>query len=128
MLNKETLIAQKRLEYFDELNQVDGRIAELEQELVKARERQRIQALRSPVDGVVQQLSIHTLGGVASPAEPLMVIVPKAADLEAEVNVLNKDIGFVMCAGQAVEIKIDSFPSLNTAPFQVSYCMYQKMR
>ena len=38
-----------------------------------------------------------------------MVIVPKAADLEAEVNVLNKDIGFVM-AGQAVEIKIDSFP------------------
>ncbi|WP_114787067.1 HlyD family type I secretion periplasmic adaptor subunit [Vibrio tetraodonis] len=106
---RETLIAQKRLEYFDELNQVDGRIAELEQELVKARERQRIQALRSPVDGVVQQLSIHTLGGVASPAEPLMVIVPKAADLEAEVNVLNKDIGFVM-AGQAVEIKIDSFP------------------
>ena len=43
---RETLIAQKRLEYFDELNQVDGRIAELEQELVKARERQRIQALR----------------------------------------------------------------------------------
>lgn len=38
-----------------------------------------------------------------------MVIVPEAAQLEAEVKVLNKDIGFVV-AGQAVEIKVDSFP------------------
>lgn len=119
---RETLLAQKQLEYYDELNQIDGQIAEIEQELIKAKERQRIQALRSPVDGVVQQLAIHTLGGVASPAEPLMVIVPQNADLEAEVNILNKDVGFVM-AGQLVEIKIDSFPftKYGTIPGELLY-------
>lgn len=103
------LLSQKQLEYYDELNQLNGHLAEITQELIKAKELQRIQALRSPVDGTVQQLSTHTIGGVVTPAESLMVIVPKNTPLEAEVNVLNKDIGFVR-VGQSVEIKIDSFP------------------
>ena len=104
-----TLKSQKQLEYYDDLNQLNGHLSEITQELIKAKELQRIQALRSPVDGTVQQLSTHTIGGVVTPAESLMVIVPKNTPLEAEVNVLNKDIGFVR-GGQSVEIKIDSFP------------------
>ncbi|PNO61686.1 HlyD family type I secretion periplasmic adaptor subunit [Aeromonas hydrophila] len=104
-----TLLSQKQLEYYDELNQLNGHLSEITQELIKAKELQRIQALRSPVDGTVQQLSTHTIGGVVTPAESLMVIVPKNTPLEAEVNILNKDIGFVR-VGQSVEIKIDSFP------------------
>ncbi len=83
--------------------------ARLEQDLAKTRERLRARHLHAPVDGVVQQLAVHTLGGVVSPAEPLMVLVPAGAALEIEAMALNKDIGFVR-SGQPVEIKIDSFP------------------
>lgn len=105
----DSLIAQKRREHFEELNQVEINLAQVKQEYIKAKETLRRQTLRSPVDGIVQQLSIHTLGGVVTPAQELMVIVPDNAILEAQVNVLNKDVGFVL-AGQMVEIKIDSFP------------------
>lgn len=104
-----SLLAQKRRQYYQALNQVEVDLTQVEQELIKSQERLRRQTLRSPVDGIVQQLSIHTLGGVVTPAQALMVIVPAQAYLEAEVKVLNKDIGFVL-AGQHVEIKVDSFP------------------
>jgi len=83
--------------------------AGLEQELRKASERSRQRVLRSPVDGIVQQLAIHTVGGVVQPAQALMVIVPDDSTLEVEAMVLNKDVGFVR-AGQPVAIKIESFP------------------
>ncbi|RDH42023.1 HlyD family type I secretion periplasmic adaptor subunit [Zooshikella ganghwensis] len=92
-----------------ELNEAQKRVAEYTQERIKAIEKNRLQTLKAPVDGVVQQLEIHTIGGVVSPAQQLLVIVPENALLEAEALVLNKDIGFVV-AGQPVEIKIDSFP------------------
>jgi hemolysin D len=63
----------------------------------------------SPVDGVVQQLKVHTIGGVVQPAEPLLVVVPKDQLLEVEARVLNKDIGFVR-SGQPVTVKVESFP------------------
>ena len=65
--------------------------------------------LTSPVDGVVQQLKVHTINGVVTPAEQLLVVVPKDQTLEVEARVLNKDIGFVR-AGQAVSMKIEAFP------------------
>ena len=92
-----------------ELAQAMRAAARLEQELAKARERLRARLLRAPVDGIVQQLAVHTVGGVVSPAEPLMVLVPGGAALEVEAMALNKDIGFVR-SGQSAEIKIDSFP------------------
>ncbi|MFT6926264.1 MAG: RTX toxin transport system membrane fusion protein [Psychromonas sp.] len=105
----DSLLAQKKRQYYQDLNQVEINLTQVKQELIKAQERLRRQTLRSPVDGIVQQLSIHTLGGVVTPAQALMVVVPAQAKLEAEVKVLNKDIGFVR-AGQSVEIKVDSFP------------------
>lgn len=105
----DSFLAQKRREYYEALNQVEINLSQVNQELIKSQEFLRRQTLLSPVNGIVQQLSIHTLGGVVSPAQALMVVVPNNAILEAQVNVLNKDIGFVL-AGQTVEIKIDSFP------------------
>jgi hemolysin D len=49
------------------------------------------------------------VGGVVTPAQPLLVIVPSESKLDAEAWLDNKDIGFVR-AGQAAEIKIDTFP------------------
>lgn len=106
---RDSYLAKIRREYYDKLNEAQGTIAVMEQKLIKAKEKHRLQSLRAPVDGVVQQLAMHTLGGVVQPAQQLMVIVPDDAELEAEVMVLNKDVGFVH-SGQSVEIKVDSFP------------------
>ena len=57
---------------------------------------------------MVQQLAVHTVGGVVTPAQTLMVIVPSDSHLEIEAMVSNRDIGFVH-AGDEVEIKIDTF-------------------
>jgi len=65
--------------------------------------------LRAPVEGTVQQLAIHTVGGVVTPAQALMAIVPSEELLEVEATVLNKDIGFVR-PGQRATVKVESFP------------------
>jgi hemolysin D len=79
------------------------------EELRKSERRRSLQQLRSPVDGVVQQLAVHTVGGVVQPAEPLMIIVPSGSEVAVEAQILNKDIGFVR-EGQAVRVKLEAFP------------------
>jgi len=78
------------------------------QEQAKASQRARLTTLTSPVNGTVQQLAIHTQGGVVTEAQPLMVIVPEDARVIAEVALENKDIGFVE-PGQVAEIKLETF-------------------
>ena len=92
-------------------NRVDA-LARMEQarlELRSASLRAQRNRLRAPVDGTVQQLAVHTVGGVVRTAEPLMVVVPHGVTLEVEANVLNRDIGFVE-VGQSVEVKVEAFP------------------
>lgn len=91
------------------LAEAERNVAALEQELVKARQRTQLQALRAPINGIVQQLAVHTVGGVVTPAQELMKIVPQDSSLEVQAWVLNKDIGFVE-AGQIAEIKVETFP------------------
>ncbi|MEI7464362.1 MAG: HlyD family type I secretion periplasmic adaptor subunit [Burkholderiales bacterium] len=79
------------------------------QELNKAQQRSRLTQLTAPVDGTVQQVAVHTEGGVVTEAQVLMVIVPKDAEVTAEVVIDNKDIGFVN-AGQHTTIKLETFP------------------
>jgi hemolysin D len=62
----------------------------------------------APVDGVVQQLNVHTVGGVVPAAQPLMLIVPIQHTVELEAYVENKDIGF-MHEGQSAQVKIDAY-------------------
>ncbi|HHB1472535.1 TPA: HlyD family type I secretion periplasmic adaptor subunit [Yersinia enterocolitica] len=102
-------LAEKKRSYQEQLNKAHEVINQLKQELVKLMEKQRQQTLRAPVAGVIQQSTVHTLGGVVTSAQPLMVLVPESHQLELDVMILNKDIGFVL-PGQAVEVKIDSFP------------------
>jgi len=91
-----------------ELAEVETRAASLSQEVVKASQRARIQRLVAPIDGVVQQLAVHTVGGVVTPAQSLMVIVPGSDRLEVEALIENKDIGFVRL-GQPAEVKVETF-------------------
>jgi hemolysin D len=82
---------------------------QLTQEQSKTDQRRRLTQLTAPVDGVVQQLAVHTAGGVVTPAQALLVIVPQDVQVTAEVVVDNKDIGFIH-EGQDAEIKLDTFP------------------
>ncbi len=103
------LHAEFRRTTLTELAKTEERITALHQEFIKAQQRTTLQRLTAPVSGVVQQLAVHTVGGVVTPAQQLMVIVPNEHTLEVEALVQNKDIGFVH-AGQAAEIKIETFP------------------
>lgn len=106
---KTTLIAETRRTTLDSLNEAEQKTVTARQELVKAETRAKLMKLTAPVEGVVQQLAVHTVGGVVTPAQPLMVIVPKDNPLEIEAFLENKDIGFVN-PGQEAEIKIETFP------------------
>ncbi|RKZ79833.1 MAG: HlyD family type I secretion periplasmic adaptor subunit [Gammaproteobacteria bacterium] len=96
-------------EILSQLQQASRQYGSLKQEKIKATANRQARTLKAPVSGVVQQLIIHTQGGVVTPAQQLMVIVPSNNQLEVEAMVANQDIGFVK-EDQAVEIKIDAFP------------------
>ncbi|WP_299967881.1 HlyD family type I secretion periplasmic adaptor subunit [uncultured Roseobacter sp.] len=79
------------------------------QRLIPARETLRRLEVIAPSAGIIQEVAVNTLGAVVSPGQELMKIVPEDTQIEAEIMVLNRDVGFVS-AGQSVQVKIDSFP------------------
>lgn len=103
------LIAETRRQALDSLNEAEQKSSSFGQELIKADSRGKLMTLTAPVDGTVQQLAVHTIGGVVTPAQPLMLIVPKDKPVEVEAYVENKDIGFVN-PGQESIVKIETFP------------------
>ena len=78
------------------------------EEVKKAQEKNRLSRIVAPVSGKVNQLSVFTLGGVVTPAQVLMVIVPEGTVLEVEAWAANKDIGFLKI-GQQAAVKIETF-------------------
>ncbi|MDE1150873.1 MAG: HlyD family type I secretion periplasmic adaptor subunit [Azospirillaceae bacterium] len=92
----------------EDLATASQKMAENSQDLIKADERLGQQTLAAPVSGTVQQLAVHTVGGVVTPAQSLLVLVPDDTPLVVEANVDNKDIGFVH-RGQEVEMKVETF-------------------
>ncbi len=100
--------AEYRRARYGELVETERKAKGLSEDLIKARRRAALQVLTAPVDGTVQQLAVHTIGGVVTPAQTLLVVVPIESHIEIEAMVQNRDVGFVN-AGQDVEIKIDAF-------------------
>jgi len=107
--NRRAYISEVRRTTLQEINRLTLLSSSVQQELIKAKKLSSLQILTAPVDGVVEQLAIATIGGVVTPAQELLRIVPKEQKLVVEAGLLNKDIGFVY-VGQTAEIKIDSFP------------------
>jgi hemolysin D len=101
-------IAEYERGLFDELGKAQQKASGLRQDIIKAEQRRSQQRLTAPVDGMVQQLAIHTIGGIVTPAQTLMLVVPAESRLEIEAMISNRDIGFVS-AGQEAAIKIDTF-------------------
>jgi hemolysin D len=103
------LVTETRQRAYDGLREAREQVGQYRPQVAKTRQRDQLMQLRAPVDGTVQQLAVHTVGGVVTPAQALMAIVPSQDQLEIEATVLNKDIGFVR-PGQNVTVKIESFP------------------
>jgi hemolysin D len=101
-------VAEFHRTLFGELAEAERKAAGLSGDLTRAEQRTNLQILTAPVDGVVQQLSVHTVGGVVTPAQQLAVVVPSNATLEVEAMISNRDVGFVR-SGQSAEIKVDAF-------------------
>lgn len=102
-------LAETQRTLSDRQAQASSKRAQLTQELSKTEQRTRLTQMTAPVAGTVQQVAVHTEGGVVTEAQVLMIIVPKDAQVTAEVVIDNKDIGFVN-AGQAAAIKLETFP------------------
>jgi hemolysin D len=100
--------AEYRHTVSSDLVEAQRKAAGLSEDLIKAQQRTRLQLLTAPVDGTVQQLAVHTVGSVVTPAQALLVVVPADSHLEIEAMVPNRDIGFVH-VGQKAEIKVDTF-------------------
>jgi hemolysin D len=107
--NKAAFNAETQRSLRDRQAQASLKRDQLAQEKNKTEQRSRLTQLTAPVDGTVQQLAVHTSGGVVTPAQVLMIIVPKDAEVTAEVVLENKDVGFVS-AGQSAEVKLETFP------------------
>jgi hemolysin D len=105
---REQIRAEYEKTVLTDLAKAEQQASQSGQELIKASQKAQLQTLRAPIDGTVQQLVVHTLGGVVTPAQPVLVVVPDQVGLVVEVRVENKDIGFVH-AGQDAEVKVESF-------------------
>jgi hemolysin D len=101
--------AQFRRTVLTDLAKANRDATEAANELAKADQKKTLESLTAPVAGSVQDLAVHTLGGVVTPAQQLLRIVPSGGGIEAEVVVANRDVGFVQ-VGQDAEIKVDTFP------------------
>ena len=90
-------------------SQAELKQAESSQDFTKGKQHVQLAHMISPVAGTVQQLAVHTAGGVVTPAQVLLVVIPDHAQVTAEVELENKDVGFVR-EGQHAAIKLETFP------------------
>jgi hemolysin D len=90
--------------------EIDARLATLAEEIRASERRVTGAVLRAPVSGIVDQLSVYTIGGVAQASEDLMRIVPTDVAVEVVGTFSNQDIGFLE-VGQTVNIGLEAYPS-----------------
>lgn len=104
----DAISAQTRRAMLDLLQQSEQKANSLAQDLVKAQYQGLLTVLRAPVSGTVQQLNVHTVGGVVTPAQSLLTLVPENQPVEVEAILENKDVGFIH-PHQKVSVKIETF-------------------
>lgn len=105
--------SEAKSEIVKELRETEGRLAELFERRTAAEDQLRRIEVRSPVDGIVHQMSVFTVGGVINAAEPVMTIVPKDDRLVIEAKIAPKDIDQARAHQKAV-IRLPAFNERTT--------------
>lgn len=108
---------ETRLEVMKDLREAQAKEAELIERRVAAEDQLKRVEIRAPQSGIVHQLSVHTVGGVITQSEPVMLIVPEDETLVIETKVLPQDIDHVH-VGQAAFIRFTAFNQRTTPEFQ----------
>ncbi|MCZ8036339.1 MAG: HlyD family type I secretion periplasmic adaptor subunit [Novosphingobium sp.] len=102
-----------REEVMKELREIQGKTAELIERRIAAEDQLKRIDIRAPSAGFVHQLAVHTVGGVITPAEPAMLIVPAEDALQVEARINPPDIDQV-ALGQPAQIKLHAFNQRTT--------------
>ena len=89
-----------------EIGALSASLSEIRNKRVQLEKQKQI--IKAPISGYVNTIFVHTIGGVVTPAEKIMTIVPKNAPLLIKAKVLNQDVGFVE-SGMPVSIKVDTY-------------------
>jgi HlyD family secretion protein len=103
-----------RSEVARELRDIQAKIAELQERRIAAEDHLRRVEIRAPQGGTVHQMQVHTVGGVVSPGEPVMLIVPSADTLLVEVRVSPQDVDLIQI-GQDAMVRFSAF-NMGTTP------------
>jgi HlyD family secretion protein len=96
-----------------ELRDIDGKIGEFVERKVTAEDQLRRTDIRAPQAGVVFQSAVHTIGGVITAGDPIMLIVPDADKLQVEAKVNPQDIDQLQI-GQRAVLRFSAFNSRTT--------------
>ncbi|TXN74659.1 HlyD family type I secretion periplasmic adaptor subunit [Methylobacterium sp. WL8] len=102
-----------RTEVGKDLAEIRGKASELREKRIAAEDQLKRIDLRSPQDGTVHQMTVHTVGGLVTPSEPAMLIVPWADQLAVEVRIQPQDIDSVR-QGQSAVLRLPAFNSRTT--------------
>lgn len=105
-----------KIEVGKELRELQARESELVERKVAADNQLSKMDIHAPQSGVVQQLAVHTVGGVVSPGEPIMLIVPTGDRLVVEAKVAPQDIDQIKI-GRSAKIRFSAFNQRTTPTF-----------
>lgn len=104
---------ERRAEAETDLRETDGKLAELVQQAIAARDQLKHIDIRAPQDGIVHELAYHTVGGVIPPGETIAIIVPVADELIVNARIKPTDVDMV-APGQAARLRLTAFNSRRT--------------
>ncbi len=107
-VQKNSLDKNFKARLYEDLSRKTRELTNLKSEVQAIEFKKRKQVITSPVDGIVAKIAVNTVGGVVTPAQKLITVVPKDAPMQLKAIIENKDIGFVKKGMEAV-IKIDTF-------------------
>lgn len=100
-----------------DLAEARGKLAELIERRIAAEDLLKHIDIRAPRDGVVHELTAHTVGGVITAGQTIMTIVPDADTLIAETKIAPRDISHVH-TGQNAVLRFSAFDQRSTPEFE----------
>jgi membrane fusion protein, type I secretion system len=105
-----------RAEVMKDLREAQAKEAELNERRAVAEDQLKRIEIRAPQSGVVHQLAVHTVGGVVTPSELIMLIVPESDALVIEAKIAPQDIDHVHTGGSA-HVRLPAFNQRTTPEF-----------
>jgi HlyD family secretion protein len=102
-----------RADVMKDLREAQDKEAELIERVVAAKDQVTHIDLRAPATGIVHQLSVHTIGGVVTPAEVMMVIVPESDELQIDARLPANEIDQIH-KGQTTLVRFSAFNQRTT--------------